>query len=86
MVSSMWPTEFCYLSLSFILTYPIDLIRLDFVVNGIRCQHNCRIPTVWDHQIFYIIFSPVLKISISLAWVVKTFEELAEGKLPNCIT
>ena len=33
MVSSMWPTKFCYLSLIYI-TYPIDLIRLDYEANG----------------------------------------------------
>ena len=33
MVSSMWPTKFVNY-LCFILTYPIDLIRLDFLVNG----------------------------------------------------
>ena len=40
MVSSLWPTKFCYVSLIDILTYPKDFIRLDFVVNGGSCQHN----------------------------------------------
>ena len=37
MVSSMWPTKFCYLSLkdlTIFLTYPIDLICSAFVVSG----------------------------------------------------
>ena len=47
MVSSMWPTKFCYLSLidlTILLTYPIDLICSAFVVSGGRCQHNWRTP------------------------------------------
>ena len=41
MISSMWLTKFCYLSLIYI---NIDLIRLDFVVNGEWCQRNWRTP------------------------------------------
>ena len=37
----------------FILTYPIDFIGLDFVVNRGRYQHNCRTPVQWDPQYFF---------------------------------
>ena len=48
---------------TFILTYPIDLICLDFVANGERCQHKWRTPLVWDPQyIFRTVFLPILKI------------------------
>ena len=64
-------SNFVIFNLWFILTYPIDLIRLAFIINGGRWQHNWRTPIVWSPQIFsYYIFT-YLENFICLARVVK---------------
>ena len=70
----------------FVLTYPIDLIRLDFAVNGggVKIIEG---PLLYEIlNFFYITFLPILKIYLSIAWVVKIFEGPVGGGLFICGT
>ena len=51
--------NFVTFNLGFILTYPIDLICLAFVLIGGRCQHKWRNPLVWYPQNFLCFFTYV---------------------------